>query len=234
MHSPILQKRVKGLRSHGKTYAEINRLLKIKLPKSTLSEWCKDVTLPKWYQEKIDQLNNKSLSKAQRYAHAQLMRKREIFLDTVKKEAGVVLRQFNVSACKVSLAMLYLGEGAKWQGHSGLMLGNSDPNVILLYVMLLEKCYNIKIEQLKCRIGYRADQNINELEKYWATITGIPRSNFYKTKPDPRTKGRKTRKLDYKGVCVISCAGSQIQLELEMIAKLLLENLRAHSSVVER
>lgn len=38
----------------------------------------------------------------------------------------------------------------------------------------------------------------------------------------------------YKGVCVITCAGSHIQLELEEIAKLLLEKLRAHSSVVER
>lgn len=234
MHSPILRNQVRQLRAQGKTYAEIGHSLKIALPKSTLSSWCEDVALPSWYQEKVDTLNQRNLTKAQKYAWAQVKRKREIFLDAVKKEAEAVLRGFNVEACKVSLAMLYLGEGSKWQGHSGLMLGNADPNVILLYVALLEKCYNIKIEQLKCRIGYRADQNINELEKYWSSVTGIPRKNFYKTKPDPRTKGKKTKKPDYKGVCVISCAGAQIQLELEMITKFLLQNLRAHSSVVER
>ena len=87
---------------------------------------------------------------------------------------------------------------------------------------------------LKCRVSYRTDQNINEIEEYWSTITNISRENFYKTKPDPRTKGKKTKKVDYKGVCVLTCAGAKIQLELEEIAKLLLRKLRAHSSVAER
>ena len=32
--------------------------------------------------------------------------------------------------------------------------------------------------------------------------------------------------LDYKGVCVIMCAGAHIQLELDMIAKQLLEKIK--------
>ena len=155
-----------------------------------------------------------------------MRRKRELFLDKVRQEANRVLKKFNMENLKTVLAMLYLGEGAKWKGHSGLLLGSSDSTIILLYISLLEKCYKIKPSRLKCRISYRADQDIRELEKYWSGVTGIPEENFYKTKPDPRTKGKKTKKNDYKGVCVITCAGSHIQLELEEIAKLLLKKIK--------
>ena len=231
MRNVILREKVRKLRSKGKTYSEIRRALDISIPKSTLSNWCQDVVLPDWYNAKIRELNNKSFKKAQVMAWTSIKRKRELHLRKVRRSASAVLRKFNQEDLRVALAMLYLGEGAKWKGHSGLMLGSSDPNLVLLYILLLKKCYKIRLDQLKCRICYRADQDISELEKYWSAITGVPRENFYKTKPDPRTKGRKTKKVDYKGVCVLTCAGAKIQLELEEIARLLLQKLRAHSSV---
>ena len=230
----ILREKARRLRSKGKTYSEIQKTLGISMPKSTLSSWCQNIVLPDWYNAKIRELNNKSFTKAQTMAWASIKRKRELYLKEVRKEASAILKKFNKEGLKVALAMLYLGEGTKWKGHSGLSLGSSDPNIILLYMSLLKKCYKIRPKVLKCRVSYRADQNINKLEEYWSTITNIPRENFYKTKPDPRTKGKKTKKVDYKGVCVLSCAGAKIQLELEEIAKLLLKKLRAHSSVAER
>ncbi len=229
MAKATLCEKVRKFRSGGKTYTEIRQALNLSMPKSTLSNWCQGVILPNWYTAKIRELNRKSFKKAQIMAWASVRRKRELFLDKVWQEATKVIKKLNLENLKIVLAMLYLGEGAKWKGHSGLLLGSSDPQVILLYISLLEKCYKIKPSQLKCRISYRADQNIRKLEKYWSDITGIPKENFYKTKPDPRTKGKKTKKNDYKGVCVITCAGSHIQLELEEIAKILLKKLRAHS-----
>ena len=221
-----LRKKVRKLRSRGKTYAEIQEVLDTSLPKSTLSGWCRDMILPNWYNAKIKELNRKSLKKAQAMAWASTKHKRELFLGKVRQEAAQVLRKLDSENLKIVLAMLYLGEGAKWKSHSGLMLGSSDSQIILLYISLLKKCYKIKLSQLKCRISYRADQKINELEKYWSRITGISTKNFYKTKPDPRTVGKETKKTAYKGVCVISCAGSHIQLELEEITNLLLEKLK--------
>ena len=225
----VLRKQVRKLRSKGKTYTEIQQVLGVSISKSTLSDWCRDVILPDWYANKIKDINCKSFMKAQTMAWASMKRKRELFLDQVRQEAKHVIEKLNLESLKIILAMLYLGEGAKWKGHSGLLLGSSDPIIILLYISLLEECYKIKKDRLKCRISYRADQNIHELETYWSNITGISKENFYKTKPDPRTIGKKTKKSDYKGVCVITCAGSHIQLELEEIAKLLLEKVRAHS-----
>lgn len=226
MTKSIIRDKVRRLRSKGKTFTEIRKSLNLSMPKSTLSNWCQGVTLPNWYAARIKKLNSESLKKAQTIAWASVRRKRELFLNEVRREAIKVIRKFNLENLKIVLAMLYLGEGAKWKSHSGLMLGSSDPQIILLYISLLKKCYGIKRNQLKCRISYRADQNIAELENYWSVIAGIPKDNFYKTKPDPRTIGKKTERTDYRGVCVISCAGSHIQLELEEIVKLLLNKFK--------
>lgn len=221
-----VKKQVRRLRSKGKTYSEIQDLLKVSLSKSTLSGWCKDVALPKWYKQKIYRLNQENYKKARKLAWAANKTKRERFLQELLNDIKPLQEKIkDREVLKMILAILYLGEGTKWKGHSGLVLGSSDPNIILLYIKLLELCYGIDREKMKCRISYRADQNIKSLERYWSRITSIPLTNFYKTKPDPRTIGKPTKKKEYKGVCVVMCAGSHIQLELEAIPKLILKGL---------
>ena len=218
--------RVRSLRAKGKTYSEISREIKIKIPKSTLSNWCEKVSLPIWYAEKIQTINKKNFSKALKIAWAVNKLKRERFLRSLLADKGQIVRNLkNKAFLKSLLAVLYLGEGTKWKSHAGLVLGSSDPTIIILYIRLLHICYGINLEQLRCRVSYRADQNIHALQKYWSRITSIPLKNFYKTIPDPRTVGKPTKRKDYMGVCVISCAGTHIQLELEMIPKVILEGL---------
>ncbi len=222
-----LKKQIRKLRGRGKTYSEIQKTLNIKIPKSTLSNWCKDVELPIWYKNKITELNDKNSRKALKIAWTINKKKREDFLESLESEAIKTTSSLSLNRenLKIVLASLYLGEGAKWKSHSGLMLGSSDPNIILFYLKLLEKCYDIKPYQMKCRISFRADQDIKKLEAFWSKVTKIPRENFYKTKPDPRTIGKKTLKTEYKGVCVVTCKGANIQLELEQIINLLMERL---------
>jgi len=211
------------LRAQGKTYAEIRASLDVTVPKSTLSGWCQDVEMPAWYQAKVDELNKSSLSKAQRILWVSIKLKREKLLaDLQSKNRHLAGRVADKDVLKMLLSILYLGEGSKSKGRSGLSLGSSDPNIILLYLKLLEKCYDIPRRKLKCRVSYRADQDIRALERYWARTIGIPRSNFYKTIPDPRTVGKPTKNLDYKGVCVIIGGSVAIQLELELIPSILL------------
>lgn len=228
-----MNKEIKGqareLRAQGKTYSEIKSALNINNPKSTISSWCQGVDLPLWYNEKINSLNHESFNKARKIAWVSNQKKREDLLKSIGDKAKKTLSFFNekdIENLKIVLAILYLGEGAKWKGHSGLMLGSSDPNIILLYIELLRRCYNIKPNQMACRISFRADQDIKKLEKFWSQTTNIPPEKFYKTIPDPRTIGKKTLKTDYMGVCVVTCKGVDIQLELEQIAVCLLNRLK--------
>ncbi|MCH7604568.1 hypothetical protein IID24_01040 [Patescibacteria group bacterium] len=151
-------------------------------------------------------------------------RKREEYLKSLadrNKYLASLLR--NREVAKIALALLYVGEGAKWRSHRGLHLGSSDPDIVAIYLKLLERCYGISKERLRARIIHRADQNIDSLTKYWSSLTGMPRKHFYKTKPDPRTIGKKTTKKDYRGVCVISGGGTEVQLELDIIAGMFLK-----------
>ncbi|MBL7141872.1 hypothetical protein ISS21_02135 [Patescibacteria group bacterium] len=213
--------RVKQLRKAGKTYSEIQKTVKKSIPKSTLSYWCKDIPLPLGFQRRIKDYSKFNLNKARTVALAVIKAKREEFLKNLKEKNLYLAGRVDRDIQKIMLSILYYCEGAKWKGHSGLQLGSSDPELIKFYLSLLGKCYNINNDKLRCRVGYRADQNIGELQKFWSKLTKIPLKHFFKTKPDPRSIGKKTKKKDYKGVCVISYSDTKIQLELEIIAKIL-------------
>lgn len=215
--------KVKNLRKQGYTFSEIKNHLRVNIAKSTLSDWCKDIKMLPVYYKKIEKLNNINREKGREIVKINREKERTEFLNRIKKEIIKLLPAIKESYDfkKIILSILYLGEGSKWKGHRGLMLGSSDPDIIKLYIKLLEEVYSIQKNSLRARISYRADQNIEDLTKFWSKITGLPSLYFYKTKPDPRTIGRLTKNKNYKGVCVITCAGTKFQLELEAIAKIL-------------
>lgn len=217
---------VRDLRTKGKTYSEIKQKLNLRISKSTLSNWCEAVVLPKSYSKKLAKLKQNNLLMAQEAARASIKVKQDrLISDIVLRNEKYVKNIKDKNILKIILSMLYLGEGAKWKSHRGLMLGSSEPIIIKLYIKLLYVCYGIGIDKLRCRVSYRADQNINSLQRYWSKITLIPLKNFYKTIPDPRTIGKPTKKKEYKGVCVLTCGGTEIQLELQEIPKLLIMGL---------
>lgn len=226
MEKITIRDKAKTLRSQGFTYTEIQDFLKIKIPKSTLSYWCKKIELPNFYNKKIKKLNKINQIKARQIAVKVIKERRNEFLESLKKENSYLLDKVkNNDIKKIALAILYLGEGNKWKSHRGLMLGSSDPDIIYLYIKLLKSVYNISRSAMRAQILYRADQDINGLTIFWSKITGLPKESFYKCKPDSRTIGKPTKNKDYKGVCVVSCAGTKIQLELDIVARLICKGI---------
>ena len=218
MHMKTVSEEVVILRKRGKTYREICIKLGKEIPRSTLSYWCKNVSLPRSYQEKLRKLNKKSRTKA-------LVTRRSIkkaVQDTLWQRNKSLIDKYEdeIDMKKIALAALYLGEGSK-KGHRGLALGSSDPKIIKIYIRLLRDVYGIGINKLRARISYRADQDIADLHRFWSKVSNIPVSSFYITKPDPRTIGKVTKSKNYKGTCAVYCAGTTHQLELEAVAEMM-------------
>jgi len=216
-----LKEKVIKSRKEGKTYLEIQRRLKRTIPKSTLSYWCRNIPLPLGYQRKIEAYNKFNLNKARNIALKVNKSKRKHYLQSVAERnlhLKTILRDRNVS--KVALAILYLAEGTKRQKGS-LTFGNSDPFVISLFLRLLRSCYDINESKFRCTLQCRADQNIKKLEKFWTKITKIPLSQFYNARIDPRTVGKKSKRLDYKGVCRIDYFSADTFTELLQIPKII-------------
>ncbi len=211
------------LRSSGKTYFEIKQELGMLIPKSTLSGWCTKVKLPPNYQEKIKQLSSQNLHRGRLLALVSNKIKREkFFQESSKINLPISLKVHDRNVAKIALSMLCLGEATKSKGGAkSLSLGNSDPRIVKLFIVLLKKCFDsFSTEKVRCTVQCRADQNIEELENFWISTTGIPKRLFYKARIDPRTIGKPTKKKNYKGVLRVDYFDSKIWHELETLADL--------------
>lgn len=212
------------LRKGGHTYAEIKNALGADIPKSTLSHWLRGIELSDEQKNRIGSLRLNNIKKAQEKALVINKQKRTAYLKSLELR-NIYLKKFlkDNDIARLLLAMLYLGEGAKWKSHRGLQLGSSNPDIMRLYLSLLERCFGVNRKKLTAMIYHRADQNLASLICFWSEYIRIPKANFYKSKPDMRTSGRKTWE-DYHGVCAVFGPGTEIQLELELIAKMFFEN----------
>jgi hypothetical protein len=210
-----------GLRRRGYTYGEIKKCLNAPIPKSTLTLWFKKITLSENAHRRLKKVIDIKLKNAHsRALEANRKKRKEYLSDIEKKVKHLKNHLLNNDIAKIVLAMLYLGEGAKGIRRS-FMFGNSDPNVIKLYLNLLRRCYVINESKFRCTIQCRADQNIPFLENFWMNITKIPYSQFYKARIDPRTIGKKSKKPDYKGVCRIDYFCADIYNEIEKIIEII-------------
>lgn len=216
--------RIQQLRSYGKTYGEIQKVIGFAIPKSSLSYICDGVSLPKEYASRIKALNIQSLDKGRRVAVEINKIRREHFFKTIEKHNISIAKKINnTNVGKIALAMLCLGEASKYSPGKtrSFSLGNSDKRITLLFLRLLRQCFPFDKEKVRATVQCRADQNVPMLEAYWQQETGIPKRLFYKALIDPRTKGKPTKKPNYKGVLRVDYFDTKVQLELECLADLI-------------
>lgn len=227
-----LRTRIQRLRSEGKSYAAINEMVGESIAKGTLSYICRDVVLPEWYyQNQLAAQQERLVGMRVKAARTNKFLRIERMMNIYDRALYVINNKSSLNDEKIHLAMLFKGEGAKYQsGYRGLALSNSDSKVLKIYISLLEKVYFIKHEEFPLRVMARADQDLEKLQHYWSQELKAPLCRFYKPFLDARTAGKPTKRLNYKGVCVVSCKGTDIQIELDMIANLYADKLWGVSS----
>ncbi len=209
-----------SLRKSGHTYGEIKKALDADIPKSTLFCWLHKINLTDTATSRLKSAAENNIKKAHLLALKSNKEKRTTHLAKIAtsiEHLKKIKRDRNVA--KIILAVLYLGEGGK-SGRSSLMLGNSDPAIIKLFLALLRQNYPIDETKFRCTVQCRADQDIPKLEKFWSEITDISPSNFYKARVDARTIGKKSKKPAYKGVCRIDYFSADTFNEIKMIMEI--------------
>jgi hypothetical protein len=211
-----------SLRKKGKSIRNIEERLKI--PRSTLSGWLKNIELSKSQKKVLDKKWREALVLARR---GSMLWHNQQKLERLKKaelEADNVLNSIKIdkNSLDIALAMLYLGEGTKKGDITSV--GNSDPLILKFFVEGIIKNYNFDRNKIKCELHLRADQNQNKIKKYWSTELNIPLCNFLATSFDKRTIGRKTYK-DYKGVCIVRFGTVAIQRKLVYLSRKFCEKI---------
>ena len=218
-YSKQVKQRIRNLRSQGWSLGELG--LKTGISKSTISGWVRDIRLTDKQKERIRQKiidsGDRGRPLAVKANYEKIERWKEKIRSEVKHFGKLAVKNREIG--QLICGLLYLCEGAKYPSTKCLVLGNSNPQVIRCFANLLRTSFDINENKLRCRIMYRCDQSLKELNKYWSDITGIPLSNFYKSKPDGRTKGRPTLKKDYKGICAIHYLSTDLQFRLQAIGE---------------
>jgi hypothetical protein len=173
-----LKKRAQKLRDGGYSYKMINT--KLKIAKSTLSNWFKDrpFTPNKKVLQRIQYGPIKSAEQKHNKKVQEINRLREIGA----KEIGALAKR---DLWLLGLG-LYIGEGTK--SHETIRIINSDPSVIRLAIKWFKEICDLKDENITIAVHLYPDNNIKKSLKFWSGVTGLPLNNFRKTQIDMRVK----------------------------------------------
>jgi hypothetical protein len=188
-----LLNRAMELRSKGYSLREISEDLKIS--KSTASVWLSNVGITSAGYNRLERISDEGRRKGiEATKNKKIQRQQNVANKTIKFVDN--LDGYNIDQCKVFLAMLYWGEGAKTGNR--LTFINSDPLMIKTYLFLLRKCFKIDESKLRSVLHVHKYHDQDELLRYWQDITGINKKNFSIYQKDNTAK---RIKQDYKG-CV--------------------------------
>lgn len=219
---------VKQLILAGKSYREIRELLGV--PKSTVSTWFGKTIRKRWSRKTmLEHLNNiRKLANVALKNKWEKKRKEEAQLIKEKVEREIVNLPFeNTGFYKSLLAMLYWAEGTRGERGSGVTFVNTNPNLMLLFVILLRKCYNI--DESKFRIWLRVHyyHSIKKVKSFWSKLLSVPLNQFIKVSIKKRSKTKRFRK-NFAGICTIRYGNTNIRRELieigSTLQKLIIKN----------
>ena len=205
------------LRKQGKSLPYIHKELGI--PKSTLSNWLKDIKLTADQKNKLETDWKNALVKARSKAVVWHNDAKAQRIKISENEGRLVLDNIdctNKYITELALALLYLGEGTKAKNETGM--GSSDPTILKFFVSCLRSIYEIPEDKIKCELHLRADQDPKKMTEFWSKELCVSKQNFNKPYLDKRTAGTLTYD-SYKGVCLVRCGSVAIQRKLVYIAK---------------
>ena len=203
------------MRENGSSIRDVEKLLKI--PRSTLSGWFKNVKLTKHQKTRLHKNWKNALNIARKKAVVWHNLQKVLRIKKAQEGAVETLSKINAndnSILELALAMLYLGEGAKTQATS---MANSNQLIVKFFIKSLEKLYKINKNLLKYELHLRSNQNEIEAIDYWSRELNVNKNRFGFIK-DKRIAKTETY-ANYKGVCVVYCGRIAIQRRLVHLAE---------------
>ncbi|PIR73353.1 MAG: hypothetical protein COU40_02980 [Candidatus Moranbacteria bacterium CG10_big_fil_rev_8_21_14_0_10_35_21] len=201
------------LREKGFSFKEISE--KLGISKSTASLWVRDVILSKKAKNRIHEL-----SVAGRKKGNEVKRKKwEIESDAIKKKVKKYFSDIGHSKInpKIACALLYWGEGTKYEGNSSVSFMNADPKMIKYFLYVFRKSFNLNEKKFRALVHLHEYHDVEKQLKFWSNITKIPVAQFNKSYLKKNTG--KNKKENYPGCISIRYCDIRIYEELMFIIK---------------
>lgn len=171
-----------ALRSKGDSLSEISERLKV--AKSSVSLWVRDVTLTKLAKRKL----LKRIKIGQFISAENKKAKTRALEQKYIEDAGLeILRSPNYG--KIICAIMYWCEGTK-NPHSGLTFTNSDPVLVAKFLELLRKSFDIDESKFHPCIHLHNYHSPSKQLDFWSKVTKINKRQFIKPYRKPNSGKR--------------------------------------------
>lgn len=149
---------------------------RLQVSKSSVSLWVRDIVLT---EPQIAQLTAQNPLYNRQMRSSQLSRERSRVVRAGYQESGRRRAQqgdpLHMAGC-----MLYWAEGEK--GRCSVAFANSDPDMIAFFVRFLGCCYGVEKHEIAVYVNCYDDcLPVGEIEDFWLTRLGIPRTGLRKT-----------------------------------------------------
>jgi len=193
-------------RAEGRSIKEIARMLGVS--NSSVSLWVRDIELTDEQHAALQARNG--LHERQRLARAAMSAKaraRRVAWQLEGRQRARGLGHRYAGGC-----MLYWAEGSR--NRNKIVFTNSDPAMVRFFVEFIREYFEVGIERVRVTCNLCADHEARqrEIEDFWLTTVGIPRSSLLKSTVNhySRYSQKKRRnKLPY-GTCRVVVNSTEI------------------------
>ncbi|MBI2122471.1 MAG: hypothetical protein HYT98_05160 [Candidatus Sungbacteria bacterium] len=193
------------LRLRGKSYNEIRKILNIP-SKGTLSYWFRNFTLTPATRKRL--AHNMALAQKRGLLQFNQDRTKSI-LEENKKIRMDAIKEIGVLSPRELLLIgvaLYWGEGTKSENNNSpaVILTNSDPRLIAVYIRFVREVLNVAEEKIKAGIQIHPHINQKSARHFWSKITKLPENRFFIIKQVSRASKfkRPKRSLPYGTISI--------------------------------
>lgn len=227
IRSQVVLEQARMLRTEGYSYGDIS--LKLKIAKSTLHTWLSGIKVSD-RSIRFDRLAH--LKKIRLLAgdkHRKLRNERLTSISDRTKNEVDNYQLKDINTAKSMLSMLYWAEGAKSRGC--VNFANTSPELSLLFITLLRRCYAIDESKLRIRLHLHNYHPIAETRNYWSDLLNIPVSQFGKIYIKKRINSGKRSRKNFYGICFIRYHSEDLRYEILEIGRHIYLKLCAHSSI---
>lgn len=185
---------------------------RLNVSKSSVSLWVRDVQLTK------SQLSN--LTKRQHARSVVEKRRKTRLLNSEVRKSKVInkavqqikpISQKDLFLVGVSL---YLGEGSK-KKQGVVEFVNGDPELIMIMMRFFREVCEIQDTKFRIHIHLHCHISPVKAEKYWSKITGVPRSQFFKTSQQHNISSKSKKDSLPNGTVSIYVCSTQLQLMMK-------------------
>ena len=198
------------LRKTGASYSQINRSLSV--PKSTLSGWFSKL---QWSKEVIERLNAKwGLISAEkvRLMNTERLKRVEQKNGRIRKNARKEFQTLMQNPLFPIGISLYWAEGVKANSNK-VGVVNSDVHMMQIVGRFYREVLHINEGKLRCEIFRYADQNEEELKKFWSEKLQLSPMQFIKTQLLP-SRSTLTKRKTTHGMCNVYFSSTEVGIKI--------------------